>query len=361
MAILQIRGGDLDLVEYDFTPFNPGENIRTANITCIREPNAEAGTFHIRAPARIHLSVLDMNRFSPGTPGGGGIGFALQLYHEAEVSAAEKTEIESSRHLLIRHLEAAFKKVTGYTGGFRIKTCDHGREHIGLGSTCTTAVAVLTGMNEAAGRPLDNEGIRMLLGNNYVEETDAEGKVVFGFETGLGALASLNGGMNIIGDKLTPICSHPFAEGYHIYIVIPKTHAAEENAGENEFSLLMNHARLLDTRDRELKAYMIMMDFIPALVRGDIKTMGDIIWELEFRGSKRAEVQHHSFIIYQHMNALRSAGLEFVAMSSVGPSVCVITEKDEEEMQKIADSIGLEIAVSTRADNVGLTVEKREG
>ena len=107
MVSLQIRGGDLDLVEYDFTPFNPGENIRTANVTCIREPKAESGTFHIRAPARIHLSVLDMNRFSPGTPGGGGIGFALQLYHEAEVSAAEKTEIESSRHLLIRHLKEA--------------------------------------------------------------------------------------------------------------------------------------------------------------------------------------------------------------------------------------------------------------
>ena len=358
MVTLQIRGGDLDLVEYEFTPFNPGENIQTSLVSRIREPQAQQGTFRVKAPARIHLSVLDMNRFCPGTPGGGGLGFALQLYHEAEVTAAEKTEIDSPRHLLIQHLEAAFKKVTGYTGGFCIKTFDHGREHIGLGSTCTTAVAVLTGMNEAAGCPLDKDGIRMLLGHNYVEETDAEGKVVFGFETGVGALASINGGMNIMGDKLTAICSHPFAEGYNVYIVIPKTHAPQENAGENEFSLLMNHARLLDTRDRELKAYMILMDFIPALVQGDIKKMGDIIWELEFRGSKRAEVQHHSFIIYQHMNTLRSLGLEFVAMSSVGPSVCVITKKDDAEMRKIAEEMGLEIAVSTKTDNHGLTVEK---
>lgn len=360
MVTLQIRGGDLDLVEYDFTPFCPGENLHTADVSRIREPEVQPGTFIVRAPARIHLSVLDMNRFCPGTPGGGGLGFALQLYHEAEVTAAEKTEIDSPRHLLIRHLEAAFKKATGYTGGFRVVTRDHGREHIGLGSTCTTAVAVLSGMNEAAGRPLDADGIRMLLGHNYVEETDAEGKVVFGFETGLGALASLNGGMNIIGDKLTPICSHAFAEGYQVYVVIPKTHAPQENAGENEFSLLMNHARLLDTRDREMKAYMVLMDFIPALVRGDLKKMGDIIWELEFRGSKRAEVQHHSFIIYQHMNALRAAGLEFVAMSSVGPSVCVITKKGEDEMKQIADSIGLEIAVSTGTDNTGLIISKKD-
>ena len=359
MVTLQIRGGDLDLVEYDFTPFNPGENIQTTDVRPIRNPQVQEGTFCVRAPARIHLSVLDMNRFCPGTPGGGGLGFALQLYHEAEVTAADTTEIDSPRHLLIRHLEAAFKKVTGYTGGFSIKTRDHGREHIGLGSTCTTAVAVLTGMNEAAGSPLDANGIRMLLGHNYVEETDADGKVVFGFETGLGALASINGGMNIIGDKLTPVCSYPFAEEYNVYIIVPKTHAPQENSGEHEFSLLMNHARLLDTRDRELKAYMILMDFIPALARGDLKKMGDIVWELEFRGSKRAEVQHHSFIIYQHMNALRAAGLEFVAMSSVGPSVCVITKQGEAEMQKIVEPLGLAITLSTKTDNAGLTIKKK--
>ncbi len=358
MVTLQIRGGDLDLVEYEFTPFSPGENIRTTDVSPIRKAIPQPGTFYVRAPARIHLSVLDMNRFCPGTPGGGGLGFALQLYHEAEVTAAEKTVIDSPRHLLIRHLEAAFKKVTGYEGGFIIKTHYHGREHIGLGSTCTTAVAVLCGMNEAVGCPLDNNGIRMLLGHNYVEETDSEGKVVFGFETGLGALASINGGMNIIGDKLTPLCSYPFAEDYNVYIIIPKTHDSNENSGEHEFSLLMNHARLLDTRDREMKAYMILMDFIPALSRGNLKKMGDIIWELEFRGSKRAEVQHHSFIIYQYMNSLRDAGLEFVAMSSVGPSVCVITNRSESDVQKIIEPLGLEIALSTKTDNCGLTVEK---
>ena len=77
MAKLTIRGGDLDLVEYEFSPFNIGENIETLGIKNKREPLPEKGIFTATAPARIHLTVLDMNRFAPNRPGGGGIGFAI--------------------------------------------------------------------------------------------------------------------------------------------------------------------------------------------------------------------------------------------------------------------------------------------
>ena len=51
------------------------------------------------------------------------------------------------------------------------------------------------------------------------------------------------------------------------------------------------------------------MDFIPALEHDDLKKIGDVVWEIEFRGSKRAEVEHHSYRIYQYMSMLREAGL----------------------------------------------------
>ncbi len=356
MTILKIRGGDLDLVEYDFTSFHPGENLYT-DIPVVKAPVPQNGSFTATVPARIHLSVLDMNRFSPGMPGGGGLGFALQLYSNATVSCTPgSTVIDSPRILLIEHLVAAFKAITGYAGGFLIHTHDHGKEHVGLGSTCTTASVVVSAMNEAVGRPLTNNTIRRLIGHNYVEETNEPGEIAFGFETGVGAATSIYGGMNILGDQLTHVYQHSFAEDKNVFIITPNIHAEDNNAGLEEFSLLMNRARTLDYRDRELKAYMIMMDMIPAIEKGDLKKMGDIMWEIEFRGSKRAEVQHHTFIIYQHMNALRQAGLEFVAMSSVGPSICVITEKTEQEMKLILDVIGLEISVTTKVDNTGIRI-----
>ena len=359
MTIMKIRGGDLDLVEYDFSSFYPGEYLHTADIPVDHEPYPTGDTIIARAPARIHLSVLDMNRFSPGTPGGGGLGFAIQIYCDATVSCTDRDVIiNSPRRLLIEHLVAAFKTVTGYSGGFVIKATDHGREHVGLGSTSTIATALITAMNEATGCPLSTENVRMLIGHNYVEETEDDGKIAFGFETGVGSAASIYGGMTFVGDRLTRICNHPFAEGKNVFIVIPKVHHEDNNAGPEEFTLLMNMARTLDYRDRELKAYLLMMDMIPSLVRGNLKKMGDTVWEIEFRGSKRAEVQHHTFILYSHMNALRRAGLEFVAMSSVGPSISIVTERTAAEVMPILDTIGLEIAVETKVDNTGVVVTK---
>ncbi|MDR3102181.1 MAG: GHMP kinase [Methanocalculaceae archaeon] len=359
MTIMKIRGGDLDLVEYEFCSFYPGECLHIDDIIVSHEPHSAGNTITVRVPARIHLSVLDMNRFSPGTPGGGGFGFAIQIYCEATVTCTPgAVVVDSPRMHLIEHLVAAFKAVTGYSGGFTVKTVDYGKEHVGLGSTCTIATAVVTAMNEATCCPLSLESVRMLIGHNYVEETEEEGKVAFGFETGVGSAASIYGGMTIVGDQLIRVYNHPFAESRNVFVVIPHTHDIDANAGHEEFTLLMNRARILDYRDRELKAYLLMMDLIPSLARGNLKEMGDIMEEIEFRGSKRAEVQHHTFFLYQYMNSLRHAGLEFVAMSSVGPSVCIVTEKSAAEVQLILDPLSLEIAVATKVDNKGVVVTK---
>ena len=147
---------------------------------------------------------------------------------------------------------------------------------------------------------------------------------------------------------------HPFGEGKNVFIIIPPTDIS--SAGTQEFDLLMNKARTLDYRDRELKAYLFLMDLIPALENGDLKKAGDVIWEIEFRGSKRAEVEHHSFEIYHYMSQLREANLEFVGMSSVGPAIAVVTGLDRKSLEKILAPLGLSIAIETKVDNKGMVL-----
>lgn len=357
MPIMKIRGGDLDLVEYEFRTFAPGTIIKTIGIekkTHVLRPFH--GKVTVQAPARIHLTVLDMNRFAPDHPGGGGIGFAIRCFCTAEVTCTGAgTEIDYCREPIIRNFVEVFKKAVGYTGGFAIKATDHEHKHVGLGSTSTVMIAVATAMNVALGAPLTNTELRHLIGHNYVEET-ADGMIAFGFETGVGPAVSTHGGMAVMGDELALVCHHPFAEGKNVHILIPPTDIS--SAGTKEFDLLMNKARTLDYRDRELKAYLFLMDLIPALERNDLKKIGDIIWEIEFRGSKRAEVEHHTYRIYHYMSMLREAGLEFVGMSSVGPSIAVVTEKNREQMEELLKPLGLTIAISTEVDNTGLTITK---
>ena len=355
MPVMMIRGGDLDLVEYDFRTFLPGEIPKTLGLekkTYRIRPRK--GKCVVKAPARIHLSVLDMNRFAPDHAGGGGIGFAIQCYCSAEVECTKQgLSIDYNRSAIIENFVAVFNKAVGYTGGFKIKATDHERKHVGLGSTSTVMIAVATALNEALGAPLSNAELRTLIGHNYVEET-ADGTVAFGFETGVGPAASTYGGMAVMGDELVLVYHHAFAEGKNVFIVVPPTDIS--SAGTKEFDLLMNRARTLDYRDRELKAYFLLMDFIPALERQDLKKIGDVIWEIEFRGSKRAEVEHHSYRIYQYMSTLREAGLEFVGMSSVGPSIAIVTEKSRKEIQKILSPLNLSIAIATKVDNTGIAV-----
>ncbi|MDD1678991.1 MAG: GHMP kinase [Methanomicrobiales archaeon] len=355
MPVMKIRGGDLDRVEYEFISFRPGENIRTLGYEKKYQLKQAKGVVKVTAPARIHLSVLDMNRFAPGRPGGGGIGFAVQIYCTAEVECIpEGVEIDYERKPILEHLTQVFSRVVGYTGGFRIRARDHRYKHVGLGSTSTIAIATITAMNYALGSPLQTDQLRLLLGNNFVEEVSDE-MIAFGFETGVGPAVSVHGGMAIMGDELSLAYQHLFAEGKDVYILIPPSEIS--SAGTQEFELLMNRARDLDYRDRDLKAYMFLMDLIPALERTDLARVGEIVWEIEFRGSKRAEVEHHGFGIYRYMNQLRETGLEFVGMSSVGPSIAIITGKKEEEIKSIMEKLGLKLAIHTRVDNRGLVIE----
>ena len=351
---MKIRGGDLDLVEYDFQPFRPGECIRTLGLEKNYSLVPYSGTVTATAPGRIHLTVLDMNRFAPNRPGGGGVGFALQIYCSAKVECTSSgLDIDYSREPIIRHFAEVFKKTVRYDGGFKIVVSDHEKKHVGLGSTGSVLLALGHAMNAALGSPLTSEQIRLLLGHNYVEETE-DGRVTNGFETGVGPAAATYGGMAITGDELALVYRHSFAEGMNVFVTIPPT--VVSSAGRAEFDLLMNRARNLDYQDRELKAYLLLMDLIPALERGDLKKIGEIIWEIEFRGSKRAEVEHHGFEIYRHMSFLRERGLQFVGMSSVGPSIAIVTNRSREDVARLIEPLGLKIAIETKVDNEGLKI-----
>jgi len=356
MAIMKIRGGDLDLVEYEFTSFLPGEQIKTLGYEKKYDLTPQKDVVTVNAPARIHLTVLDMNRFSPARPGGGGIGFAIQVYCSVSVECIDEgLEIDYSRASLIKHFAGIFKKTVNYQGGFRIRARDHEHKHVGLGSTSTVMIALAKALNVATGSPLTDDQLRKLVGYNYVEET-SDGRIAPGFETGVGPAVSIHGGLAVTGDELALVYHHPFASDRNVFIVIPPSEIS--SAGDKEFDLLMNKARTLDYRDRELKAYFFLMDLVPALERNDLKKIGEVIWEIEFRGSKRAEVEHHSYGIYHYMNLLREKNLEFVGMSSVGPSIAVVSALDRNAMKKLVEPLGLKIAIATKADNTGLIVTR---
>ena len=54
------------------------------------------------------------------------------------------------------------------------------------------------------------------------------------------------------------------------------------------------------------------------------------------------------------MSLLRESGPEFMGMSSVGPSMVIVTDRSREEVAKVIEPLGLEIAIETEVDNEGM-------
>jgi beta-ribofuranosylaminobenzene 5'-phosphate synthase len=46
-----------------------------------------------------------------------------------------------------------------------------------------------------------------------------------------------------------------------------------------------------------------------------------------------------------------------VGISSVGPSIAIVTDRSLEEVAGLIESLGLEIAIETKVDNEGLKIE----
>lgn len=285
-------------------------------------------------PSRLHASVLDMNRFDVGVPGGGGVGFGLGLYCRARVllGGGSGTVAQGNRKDLALHVAELYRAMTGYRDGIEIELEDHGTRHLGLGSSIGTLTAAATALNEVFGRPLALRDVRKLVAYNYCEEVSTkQGRLVPGFETNVGAMVALHGGMVVATDRCELLCRISLPEEMQALIVLPVVEP-RPTSGEKEAAALLSRARELDRAEALDKAYTVVMDLLPAMMGGDLPAVGEALFRLAHLGSKRAECCLHGQggkEIYAAMERLRAEGAEIVSMSSVGPAVFALSARPE--------------------------------
>ncbi|MBE0616565.1 MAG: sugar kinase, partial [Proteobacteria bacterium] len=307
--------------------------------------------------------VLDMNRFGVGRPGGGGIGFAVSLHCRARAVVTGRRELESggTRSAMARHLASLFRHLTEFPGGLDVDVADHGRRHMGLGSSIGTLTAAAVALNEVLGRPLDLRDVRKLVAHNYCEEApDSQELLVQGFETNVGAMVAIHGGMVVASDTCELIYRSALPQAARALLLLPRL-GPRVSSGEPEARALLTLARALDRRDAERKAYRVLMDLLPAVVRGDLAAVGDVLYELASLGSKNAECRLHGRDgqeIYETMEVLRAEGAEVVGMSSVGPAVFALSCRRAvwDQWRRWDPEVSSGRALILSADNIGARV-----
>ena len=373
---IEIVGGRFDKVTTILEEFKPGDKrfIHAYEKIGI-EPRGYKQVKHneieVKVPARLHPTVLDMNRFNLNRPGGGGIGVSIAVYFHARIRAIDEPEIRATgeRQLIVTHFAHVFKELLGYPGGFEIELYDHKRRHVGLGSSIGTMCAICIGMNEVLGRPFHGWELRRIMGYHSCEESPANnGHLLPAFETGIGAMVGVNGGWVVASDDLMLVHRVELPDTKAI-IFIPEVKSLEdefsgkETAAESEVELLMRRARTLDTMQAGAKAQIVLFDMLPAMIKGDLKKMGDALFDICYLGSKRAECEQHGNFgtpIYRYINAFRKIGVEITGMSSVGPTVFALTQKDDvyDRVLSYLKSMGVPETriIETEVDNLGGTI-----
>jgi len=354
----------------ELTPIKPGTFLNKIKIEK-KELCLSQDRIRVLVPARVHLSVIDMNYFSPGQPGGGGVGYAVRLYAEVEISLLDKKDynIQAKREGVVRHIAHILAKSVGYQGGFEIKAKDHNINHMGLGSTSALITAVACGINKLLGEPLESRSLRKIIGYNFAEDAE-NGLVVPGFETGVGPAAGIHGGFVLLTDGLELVARCPL-ERCVVYLAFLKEDVAEEkggeitqskNAGELEAELLLNKAREFDKRDAHKKTHQILFKLLPSMMNNDLEGMGEAVWNLQHLGSKVAEIEHHTNPekIYEVMRECRKRGASIVGMSSVGPAITIVCREKKEIKASVEGYLNKEEVryIKTGVDNQGIKVEK---
>jgi beta-RFAP synthase len=371
-----IIGGRFDKVSTVLEEFEPGNTgfIHSYEKMGLR-PRRVAGVgereVKVKVPARLHATVLDMNCFNLNRPGGGGVGISIGVYFHAAVKAIQVPEVRTSgeRGLIVEHFAHIFKSLLGYTGGFEIELHDHKRRHVGLGSSIGSMCAVCIGMNEVLGRPFHGWELRRIMGYHSCEESpNGNGYLLPAFETGIGAMVGINGGWVVASDDLVMVHRVELPDT-KVIVFIPEVKSLEdefqgkETAAESEVELLLRRARSLDTMQAAAKAQLVLFDMIPGMITGDLKKMGDALFDITYLGSKRAECEQHGAYgtpIYSYLNALRGVGVEIVGMSSVGPTIFALTQKQDvyDRALKYLKSFNVSETriIETEVDNIGGTV-----
>jgi beta-ribofuranosylaminobenzene 5'-phosphate synthase len=298
----------------------------------------------VSVPSRTSVSLLDSNTFSPGHPGGGNLGFAIDAWTTVQVAAAltrlgsDKVSGDPESVMLTLATLDSWRSLIKVPQRYQVKIEALPPRHIGLASSSALQAAIIIALNHFDHALRDPEELCAYHARNYVEIT--EGAVSKGFTTGLGVLIAQYGGFAMIDPCLKPIMNVSLP-AWPVCVAIPKTrYAATTLSLEKE--ILLGRARELDRRDALLKQQIITEQLFPALERACLQDIGDVIFQLQSMGSKKAEIDSRPEGLILMIKKLRDLGAECVFMSSLGPAIVAIFQQQPSKMLEALRITGFE-------------------
>ena len=327
----------------------------------------------VGVPKRIGLCVKDMSTFAPGKPGGGGIGFSINLLTTSCVyvdtsATSRECVVSCARSRVLSHHIAVFRTLlqeNGLRSDFFIAVVGNAETslmHCGLGSTSSLVLGLYFGVNEAIGLPFSREELRLLLAFNYVEEGTQPETVGFGYETSMTGTGAVAGGMFVIDEHTLEVTSRnveAFGEK-PVYVFMPDSDQHAPITADEEAALLTEcgHVDSTLSKDAIFNALKSELAHGPAC---NLRAVGDLVWQLQTLGSKRMELlkQSSGSRILSFMESVRSVEcVSVTGMSSIGPAAVVLADREDPRIVELAARCGLKALAVTSVNVCGAVVRE---
>jgi beta-ribofuranosylaminobenzene 5'-phosphate synthase len=295
--------------------------------------------FTLHAYPRLHFGLTDLSGATPRAYGGLGVALnALPVKVEAARSLSFELNLETidadARKSITQALSRASKSTLPLSGKFVIT--DHISNHVGLGSTTATTMAVLQSIAITNSWPLKPHELVELSGRG---RTSAVGSRTF-----------FGGGLVVdAGQPAHPVSTYlpslqpsgrlpstvlgrwDMPDEWVIHLLFNTEAPSVPPEEESSFFATAAPTSKIDTLHQLASLYHGML---PAILEEDLEAFAGSLKDFQLRGFKAREIEAQAEHVQETLRRLWDSGIA-AGLSSFGPTVFTIERLEESKVRKI--------------------------
>ena len=328
--------------------------------TNLNESNTVMHHVRITTPSRLHFSLLDLNGALGRIDGGFGLAIAEPNF---QIVAERASDVHVSSSVYHERACAVITRLqeTYPFPGIKLTFESEIPMHCGFGSGTQLSLGIAQAVN-----------VLYELGLDVQELAKAVGR---GGTSGIGVAAFDTGGFIVDGGHRFPEQKTSFLPSSAVGGIPPPPILLRYSFPEVPLLIVIpDCSRIYGDREVELfrtlcpqpewvaqkLSHILLMQILPALVEGDMHSVGKALNQIQMFGWKRVEIDAQGAELQLTLDFLRDSGAFGAGVSSWGAAICAISEdvnklkQDTEAFLKTLPGGGT--CFITRANNLGASV-----
>ncbi|MDO5845176.1 MAG: beta-ribofuranosylaminobenzene 5'-phosphate synthase [Methanocorpusculum sp.] len=325
----------------------------------------------INTPSRLHIALIDLNGSYGRVDGGVGLVLDKPDFSLRAEPSDKGVTVDFAKDITDKIIrDAAFKKVNAAAEkaieyykpdcGFHFTVEKAYPAHSGLGSGTQMSLAAGKLVTEIMGLHVTSYELGCVVGRG-----GTSGIGVHGFDKG-GLI--VDGGHSLkekstfmpssASDAKPPVLigRYEFPKEWSVLLAIPN-HATNLN-GKEEINVFQKYCPIRKNEVEQV-SHLIFMNLVPFLIEKDIEEFGHALDEIQYTAFNKIEIAYlQPPKVSKLMNDMRDAGAYGVGLSSLGPTVFTVFDKNNKDIvETTKDLLGDDGSVIvTKARNHGAEI-----